>query len=375
MSDVLTTYETGLSLLLKRLGQEHPRYTEALVLQSRLLENLAQARRYGDTETRRAERAEIIDRLNRLTLKTLGTSFSELAQEPVLRGSGAIAQGASSEAAGEGSIAIEGSVAVAGDVYGALMITGDGAIVGADSRRQALERARRIGDRAAEGTALANLGSAYAVQGDFRRAADAYEQAVTIARELGDRQSEGIYLRELGLALLRQDDLSRAAEALQQALGLFRAMEDVPLLRARTRYHLGRCYVQLGRWDQATTVLEQARETFTRQKTRPELAHTLLELGQLYGQMQDFESANIYLKDALRLFRRLGDTDGIAVTQEALGNLALQTARPSEAITVLEKARQGYETLGRRERVRSVDELLDMARQARQVSRRMGATL
>lgn len=368
MSDVLTTYETGLSLLLKRLGQEHPRYAEALVLQSRLLENLAQARRYGDTQTRRAERAEIIDQLNRLALQTLGTSFNDLAQEPVLRGSGAIAQGAGSVAAGEGGIA------VGRDVYGSVMITGEGAVIGADSRRRELERARRVGDRAAEGTALANLGSVYASQGDFRRAAEAYERAVTIARELGDRQSEGVYLQELGLARMRQDDLSRAAETLQQALSLFRAMEAVPLLRARTRYHLGRCYAALGRWDEAITVLEQARETFTRQKTRPELAHTLLELGQLYGQMRDFESADIYLKDALRLFRRLGDADGIAVTREALGNLALQTARPSEAIKVLEEARQGYKTLGRRERVRSVDELLDMARQARRISRRTGAT-
>ena len=373
MGDVLTSYETGLSLLLKRLGQDHPRYTEALVFQQRLLENLAQARRYGDTETRRAERAEIFDRLNHLALKALGVTFNELAQKPgqegpIVQGSGAIAQGTGSVAAGERG------VAVGGDVYGSVIITGDGAAVGVDHRRRELEDARRAGDRAAEGAALANLGATYAAQGDFQRAAEAYEQAVAIARELGDRQSEGIYLQELGLTRLRLGEPSGAAKTLEQALGVFKSIEVDPLLRARTRYHLGRCYSQLGRWDEAVSVLEQARETFTRHKTRPELAHTLLELGRLYGQMQDFELANIYLKDALRLFRRLGDADGIAVTQEALGNLALQTARPAEAIEALEEARQGYETLGRRERVREVDELLDMARQARRASERIGAT-
>jgi len=367
-----THYETGLSSLLKRLGQDHVRYTEALVLQSRLLENLAQTRRYGDTETRRAERAQIIEALNRLALEALETSFNDLIQETSSvssKGEGAIALGRKSVAAGAGG------VAVGRDVYGSVIVTGDGAVVGVDYRQQELERARRAGDRMAEGAALANLGSVYAAQGDFRRAAEHHEQAVAIARELGDRQSEGIYLQELGLALLRQGDLSRAAKALQQALSLFGAIKAAPLLRARARYHLGRCYAQLGRWDGAITVLEQARETFTRHKTRPELAHTLLELGQLYGQMQDFESADIYLKDALRLFRRLGDTDGIAVTQEALGNLALQTARPSGAIEALKKARRGYETLERSERVRAVDELLSMAHQARQAVERIGATL
>ena len=56
MSDVFTPYETGLARLLERLGQDYPRYAKGLTLQSRLLENFAQARRYGDTETRRADR-------------------------------------------------------------------------------------------------------------------------------------------------------------------------------------------------------------------------------------------------------------------------------------------------------------------------------
>ncbi|RME51005.1 MAG: hypothetical protein D6796_01865 [Caldilineae bacterium] len=55
--------------LLDRLGKDHPRYSEAMVLQSRLLENIAQSRRYGDTETRRAERAQIVEGLNRLAVE------------------------------------------------------------------------------------------------------------------------------------------------------------------------------------------------------------------------------------------------------------------------------------------------------------------
>ena len=78
MSDTFTSYETGLSLLLKRLGHAHPRYAEALTLQARLLENLARVRRYGDTETGRAERAQIVDALNRLALEAVGRSFNAL---------------------------------------------------------------------------------------------------------------------------------------------------------------------------------------------------------------------------------------------------------------------------------------------------------
>jgi hypothetical protein len=76
--DVYSAYEAGLHQLLHRLGQDHPLHLEALVYQQRLFENIAQSRRHGDTDTRKAERSEIIGQLNQIALSTLGVSFSEL---------------------------------------------------------------------------------------------------------------------------------------------------------------------------------------------------------------------------------------------------------------------------------------------------------
>ncbi|MBN2005526.1 MAG: hypothetical protein JXA21_19360 [Anaerolineae bacterium] len=69
-------YEAALREFLARLGDTHPRYSEALVYQQRLTENLAAERRYGATSTRKADRVEIIDRLNDLAQQALGISFS-----------------------------------------------------------------------------------------------------------------------------------------------------------------------------------------------------------------------------------------------------------------------------------------------------------
>ncbi|MFX0107493.1 MAG: hypothetical protein ACFE7R_04350 [Candidatus Hodarchaeota archaeon] len=79
MTDILSSYERGLEKLLAQLCEGHPRYTEALTLQTRLLENIAQTRLYGDTEIRRAERAQIIDGLNSLSNTLLERSFNTLA--------------------------------------------------------------------------------------------------------------------------------------------------------------------------------------------------------------------------------------------------------------------------------------------------------
>ncbi len=73
-------YEIGLSKLLNRTEIGHSHHSEVHVYQQRLSENITRTRRYGDTDTQRAERAEIIDRLNEVALSALGISFTELCE-------------------------------------------------------------------------------------------------------------------------------------------------------------------------------------------------------------------------------------------------------------------------------------------------------
>ena len=47
--------------------------------------------------------------------------------------------------------------------------------------------AREIGDRYGEGAGLSNLGNAYMVLGEARKAIDVYEQALVIDRQMADR--------------------------------------------------------------------------------------------------------------------------------------------------------------------------------------------
>ncbi len=78
MADVFDSYEAALERLLQRLGRDQARNVEARTLQGRLLENIAGARRYGDSENLRSERARIREALDLLSLDTLGASFTEL---------------------------------------------------------------------------------------------------------------------------------------------------------------------------------------------------------------------------------------------------------------------------------------------------------
>ena len=73
------SHERGLAALRDHLSQADAETRLGFaVLESRLLENLQDERRYGTSETLRSERARIVQELNRLALAHLGRSFNEL---------------------------------------------------------------------------------------------------------------------------------------------------------------------------------------------------------------------------------------------------------------------------------------------------------
>lgn len=76
--DNFSHYEIGLNKLQARLKETQPHHSGFLVYEQRLIENIMSARRYGDTEVRRSERSEVIDRLNELAQSAFGLSFNKL---------------------------------------------------------------------------------------------------------------------------------------------------------------------------------------------------------------------------------------------------------------------------------------------------------
>jgi tetratricopeptide (TPR) repeat protein len=83
--------------------------------------------------------------------------------------------------------------------------------------------ARKIGDRQGEGSALTNLGLAYASLGEVQKAVGYFEQWLVIAREIGDRQGECGALGNLSRTRLGEE-LAKAL--LEQARAIGEQIQD-----------------------------------------------------------------------------------------------------------------------------------------------------
>ncbi len=169
----------------------------------------------------------------------------------------------------------------------------------------ALDAARRTGDRAAEATALNQIGVINAEQGRHQHAAGHHQQALALFRQAGDRDGEARALTNLGIDETQLGHYEQAARHQQQALAIRRDLGN-RLGEARALSNLG----------------------FTRR---------------LQGRYQ--EAAGHY-RGSLDRFREIGDRQGEAWSLAQLGVIDLRTGRHQQAAVSLERALAAFHEMG-----------------------------
>ena len=225
--------------------------------------------------------------------------------------------------------------------------------------------ARQVGDLAAEGNALNNLGVIELRQGRYQRAADHLEQALivlggtdgtgqaralsnlgfiefiqghcrparghlqralTLWRQFGDRAGEARTLASLGTIDLREGRYESATRHLQRSLALCGKTGDRGC-EARVLGLLGEADLRRDRYQQAAGHLQQALALFRDLSDQISETDILVTLGLTCLRLGDYAQADGYLTEALALCGETGDLSSQASTFNALGELLLATER------------------------------------------------
>lgn len=187
-----------------------------------------------------------------------------------------------------------------------------------------------IGNRAAEATALTNLGIISWRQGRYPQAADYHQQALAASVEIGDRTGEAIALANIGTVYERQGRYEESIGLHQQALSLFRGTGD-RAGEARALGNLGSVTGRQGDYEQAVGWYRQAQAVFHDIGDRVGEAAALPDLGVTYQRQGRYEQAIDCFRQALDIFRETGDRTGEAEALNGVGEILLSTGRPGEA--------------------------------------------
>jgi tetratricopeptide (TPR) repeat protein len=200
--------------------------------------------------------------------------------------------------------------------------------------------ARLAGDRHGEGSALGNLGNAYAALGDARKAIEFYEQALVIDREIGDQRGAGASLGNLGNAYAALGDARKAIEFLNLALVIARETSERRGEGAALG-NLGNAYAALGEVRKAIEFYEQRLIIAREMSDRRGEGHALGNLGSACLTLGEARKAIGFYEQALIIRRKIGDRRGEG---QDVGNLGMAYAALGDARKAIEFYEQALVT-------------------------------
>ncbi len=188
-----------------------------------------------------------------------------------------------------------------------------------NSWEQALQLYRAGGDRAGEGRALGNLGTAYLVLGDYHRAIEFFEQHLAISQTIGNWAGEGVALGNLGNAYFSLGDYRQAIKFYEQDLAISQEIGD-RLGEGTALGNLGIAYNSLGEYRRAIEFYERHLVIAQAVGDRAGEGRALGNLGSAYLGMGNYRRAIEFFEQDLAISQEIGDQLGEGT---ALGNLGI----------------------------------------------------
>jgi DNA-binding SARP family transcriptional activator/Tfp pilus assembly protein PilF len=187
-----------------------------------------------------------------------------------------------------------------------------------------------LADRAAEATALTNLGIISWRQGSYQQAVGYHQQAMAASVEIGDQRGKAVALGNLGVVFERQGRYDEAVGCHQEALVLNRETGDRSG-EARALGNLGSAATRRSSYEEAVSWYQQALAGFAEIGDRTGEASALPDLGLAYQELGRYEQAIGCYQRALALVRESGDRIGEAEALNGVGSIMLATGQPDEA--------------------------------------------
>jgi tetratricopeptide (TPR) repeat protein/DNA-binding CsgD family transcriptional regulator len=176
-------------------------------------------------------------------------------------------------------------------------------LIALDYYTQALQIARKVGNKAEIATNLANIGKIQTLQGYYKEALQNMEEALAIDSESGDESMIAIDLNTIGRIYEAWGMFDKAAEYLKKALAINVKLNQEDKVAIRLS-GLGLVYKAWGKHDIALDYFEQALTLDKKLKNNDKIALRHANIGSTYLAMGQTDKAITYLKLGLDFFEK-----------------------------------------------------------------------
>jgi DNA-binding SARP family transcriptional activator/tetratricopeptide (TPR) repeat protein len=201
----------------------------------------------------------------------------------------------------------------------------------------ALAVARRLADPVAEAHACRDLGAAYEVRGEYRKAEAYLRDGLARYRTAGDLAGQAACLNSLGAVHDSLGQLAEAATCLEQSLAISRTLGDRHS-QGISLNNLSTVYGSLGGYGQAVDCLSEALGIFRETGNQRSMAANLGNLGEVYERQGAYAEAVASYRQSLAIFRELGSALGEASVLGSLGRVHRLLGQHAQALECLGSA-------------------------------------
>jgi tetratricopeptide (TPR) repeat protein len=196
-------------------------------------------------------------------------------------------------------------------------------------------------------TGFAELGSVYALIGEYDQALAYYREMLRYSWLLNDPCKGGAAHNRIGRAYRSLGEYDLAIEHLEKALELFRSREDERGI-ASTMDDLGKIHWIRGNFEEAEAFYSAALHLRRELDDERSVALSLHHVGSLKLQRGEVQDAMADFREALELRREIGDQQGVVDSYNNLGILCLDRGETEQAISLMEEAMELARRIGYR---------------------------
>jgi tetratricopeptide (TPR) repeat protein len=208
---------------------------------------------------------------------------------------------------------------------------------------RAVEIARRVGNRRAEGEALQNLANAFYYQRNFPRALESYEQRLAIERE---RQDDGAIAAALvGVAIIRYSyaEYGTALSAYREALALQEKLTDQSAV-ASTLISTGNVQYLLGDFPTSIADYSRSRDLYRGLTDTDGESKALSGLARVYVAQGNLAAALDALAGVLAEGRARNNRAALGAALMSIGDVHVRLGNLTAARSAFEESRGHFES-------------------------------
>ena len=203
-----------------------------------------------------------------------------------------------------------------------------------DCLQEGLVKSQEVNDRRTEASILNRIGIVYRHQSQWVEALDYFERSLSICRQIGNELLEGFVLHNIGLTLFHQSRLSEALEHLRSSFDLFdkfvglsveavdredrtQAQEGQAIVlntMGRVHYMMGQLDEALGLWQRSLILARDIGD-------RAGESRTLINIGSVCLARGEPDKALGYFNDSLGISREIGHRRAVARAYNGIGEV------------------------------------------------------